>query len=57
MNRVLVLNIKHNRKIKKFQWRNKFDSNDFYALIASVFHIKEKIIGIKNKESSYTNLL
>ena len=53
MNRILVLNIKHNRKIKKFQWRNKFDANDFYALIASVFHIKEKIVGIKNKDSLF----
>jgi len=51
MNRILFLNIKHNGKVKKFQWRSKFDANDFYALIASVFHIKEKIIGIKNSDS------
>ena len=49
MNKILVLNIQHNHKIKKFQWRNKFNANDFYALISSVFHLKEKIIGIKNK--------
>jgi len=41
MNQILFLTIKHNGKIKKFQWQSKFDANDFYALIASAFHIKE----------------
>jgi len=35
------INIVHNQKVRKFQWRNNFTAKDFIYLIQSTFNISE----------------
>ena len=50
MNPTLCLNIRFQNKIKKFPWRQKYSQNEFSALIANCFNIKnsDKILGLKD---------
>lgn len=43
-----TLCIKHNNRVKKFQWRHNYNPIDFQKLLANVFKVKEKILGLKD---------
>jgi len=43
-----TLIITHNQQKKKFQWKKNYNPEELLNLLASVFKVKEKIIGLKD---------
>lgn len=43
-----TLVVTHNGIKKKFQWKRNYNPQDFLSLLSSLFHTKERIVGLKD---------
>ena len=44
------LSIRYGDKVKKFQWRKAYSPTEFVSLLANVFKIDRKILGLRDSE-------